>query len=97
MNVMNLSGKKLQVWHFPQFPCEPFKVDVRDEHEAIKMIKTLSDQHVWLYQNNIIPDYANAFNVVMWEDGEWAEYWNEVEQMDWDEFEAVYENELTDS
>jgi len=91
---MKLSGKRLQVWHYPQLPCEPFKVDVADEHEAIKMINTLADQHCWLFKNKMIPDYVNSFTVVMREGNEWIDYYNEEEQMEWEDFEAVYENEI---
>lgn len=94
---MQLSGKKLQVHHFPQILSVPqaFVVDVKDEYEAMKMINTLADQHCWLFKHQIIPDYSNTFSVVMWDGSEWVEYWNEAEQMNWDDMEAVYENELT--
>ncbi len=44
----------------------------------------------------MIPDYCNILNVVMWdeEEKEWMDYWNEAEQMNWEDFEAVYENEI---
>lgn len=96
---MKLSGKRLQVWHYPQLPCEPFQVDVLDEHEAIKTINTLADQHNWLFKNKFIPDFCNSFLVVMWNPchNEWIEYYNEEEQMNWEDFEAVYENEIISS
>jgi hypothetical protein len=31
----------------------------------------------------------------MWDGSKWVEYWNEDEQMNWEDFDAVYENELT--
>lgn len=92
---MKLSGKRLQVWHYPQLPCEPFKVDVKDEYEALKIIDTLADQHLWLFKNKFIPDYANAFHVMMEENGEWVDYENDGE--DWDYFEDNYENEIISS
>lgn len=91
---MKLSGKKLQVWHFPQMPCPAFTVDVKDEYEAIKMINTLADQHIWLFQNKLIPDYCNNLTVMMWEKGEWVDYYNYEEKMEWDDFETSYEDEL---
>lgn len=96
---MKLTGKRLQVWHYPQVPCEAFKVGVSDEHQAIKIINILADQHIWLFQNKIIPDYSNRFEVVMWdeEESEWVPYWNGEEQMNWEDFEAVYENEIISS
>lgn len=92
---MQLSGKRLQVWHFPQVPCPAFTVDVKDEYEAMKMINTLADQHCWLFKNKIIPDYSSNLTVVMWEDGQWVDYYNKAEDMDWDEFEEAYEDQLT--
>lgn len=93
---MNLTGKRLQVWHYPQVPCNPFQVDVKDEYEAVKIINTLADQHIWLLQNKMIPDYSNTFEVVMWDEEEqdWAVYYNETEGLDWSDFEEVYENEI---
>lgn len=91
---MKLSGKRLKIQHFPQLPCNPFEVEVKDEHEAIKMINTLADQHIWLLKNKLIPEYCNTFNVVMWEKDEWVDYWNYEEIMNWEDFEAVYENEI---
>jgi hypothetical protein len=86
---MRLVDKPLQVWHFPQVPCEAFKVDVKDEYEALKMANTLADQHIWLEANNIIPDYSNAIMVLMYEDNEWIDYYNEHESADWDEMEEI--------
>lgn len=91
---MKLSGKRLQVHHYPQVPCQPFTVDVKDEYEAMKIANTLADQHLWLLENKIIPDYVNNIEVVMWDGSEWVPYYNKEEEMDWDEFETVYENEL---
>ena len=91
---MQLIKNKLQVRHYPQVPCRPFCVDVKDEFEAKKILDTLTNQHLWLYENKIIPYYCNVIEVVMLEaeDGnsDWISYWNEKEQMDWNEFEETY-------
>lgn len=94
---MNKVNKKLQVRHFAQVPCKPFCVDVEDEIEAKKIVDVLSFQHLFLYHNRIIPDYSNVVIVVMWDenaDGEgkpgWVDYYNEAEEMEWDEFEETY-------
>ena len=57
----------------------------------------LADQHLFLLEQNIIPDYSNAISVVMWDenaDGEgnadWVDYWNDEEGMDFDEFSETY-------
>jgi hypothetical protein len=88
---------KLRVNHYAQIPCEPFSVDVKDEEQANFIVNTLANQHLFLFDNGIIPDYANAICVVMWVDdcdGEgtagWTDYWNEEEMMDFDEFVEAY-------
>jgi hypothetical protein len=88
---------KLRVLHYPQVPCEPFFVDVNDEEQALFIVKTLAAQHLFLFENNFIPDYSNMINVEMWDDdidGEghagWVDYWNEEEEMDFDEFADKY-------
>ena len=89
---MKLIGKKLQVHHYPQMPCEPFCVDVKDENEAFKIAKTLADQHLFMLGQNIIPDYSNIISVLMWDEDEkeWVDYHNEAEGMDWEEIETTY-------
>ncbi len=91
---------KLRVLHYPQIPCEPFCVDVKDEEQALFISNVLANQHLFLYSKDFIPDYSNEITVVMWEedsDGEgnpdWVDYYNEQEGMDWDEFVDTY---LTD-
>jgi len=94
---MNLVKNKLRVLHYPQIPCEPFFVDVKDEEQAYLIQETLANQHLYLFNNNIIPDYANSIDVVMWDedsDGEgtpdWVSYYNEEEGVEWDEFVEEY-------
>ena len=91
---MQLIKNKLQVRHYPQLPCRPFCVDVKNEFEAKKILDTLANQHLWLYENRIIPDYCNVIEVVMLEEedgnSDWISYWNEKEQMEWNEFEKMY-------
>jgi hypothetical protein len=81
-------NKKLRIHHYPQLPCKPFIVDVKDEKEAFLIGQTLSNQHLWLNNNNFIPDYSNAITVVQWnkENQEWEDYYNEELGMDWDEY-----------
>lgn len=88
---------KLRVLHFPQIPCKPFSVEVKDEEQAFLIQETLANQHCFLYDNNFIPDYSNIILVQMWDensDGEgtpdWIDYWNEEELMEFDEFAEMY-------
>ena len=94
---MKKVSNKLRVLHYPQIPCEPFFVDVKNEEQAFLISEALANQHLFLYDNNIIPDYSNAISVVMWDedsDGEgnadWVDYYNEEEAMEFDEFVKTY-------
>ena len=91
---------KLRVLHYPQVPCTPFFVDVNNEEQALLISETLANQHLFLYDNNFIPDYSNMISVVMWDensDGEgnpdWVDYYNEEEGMEFDEFVETYLSE----
>lgn len=86
---MQLSGKKLQVRHYAQVPCKPFIVDVKDEYDAYRILTILANQHLFLFEQNIIPDYSNAILVMMWdeEEKEWIDYFNDFEICEWQEFE----------
>lgn len=92
---MKLINNKLRVSHYPQIPCKPFSAEVRNEREAYLLYQTLANQHLFLYDNNFIPDYSNILLVEMYEDGEWVDYWNEEEGMEWDEFVGEFENRLS--
>lgn len=81
---------KIRVCHFPQVPCKPFIVEVENEREAYLVEQALANQHLWLFDNGIIPDYCNAITVEIWDENEWVDYWNESECMEWDEFEETY-------
>ena len=95
---MKTVKNKLRVLHFAQVPCKPFIVNVKDEIEAKKIFDVLAEQHLFLYKQNIIPDYSNAIVVEMWDDeldadedgSKWCNYWNEEEMMEWEEFEETY-------
>lgn len=85
---------KLRVSHFPQIPCEPFYVGVKDEEQAFLVSEALANQHLFLYDNGIIPDYNNSILVEMLDytsDGnEWVDYYNDLEGMDFEEFTEAY-------
>jgi len=82
---------KLRVCHFPQLGCDAFIVNVSDEVEAKKISDALADQHLFLYNNKIIPDYCNVIIVEMWneQDQKWEDYYNESEGMEWSEIENI--------
>lgn len=94
---MRTVKNKLRVLHYPQIPCTPFFVDVKNEEQAYLISETLANQHLFLFDNNFISDYSNIISVEMWEndcDGEgnpaWVSYYNEEEGMEWDEVVETY-------
>lgn len=92
---MELIKRKLRVCHIPQVPMKPFIVEVRDEREAYLIDNALAQQHLFLFENNVIPDYSNVIFVeYLDEDGEWCTYYNEYEFMEWDEFVEEYKEQL---
>lgn len=50
---------KFRVLHFAQIPCNPFIVEVSTREEANLIKEILANQHLFLFENKIIPDYAN--------------------------------------
>ena len=78
--------KKLRVLDYPQIPCKPFTVEVKDEEQAYLVSEALANQHLFLFENNFIPDYANIILVQMFDDGEWIDYYNYEHDMEFDEY-----------
>lgn len=96
---MQTVPNKLRVLHFPQIPCKPFTVEVKDEEQAFLISEALANQHLFLFDNNMIPGYSNVICVQMWDedsDGEgnpdWVDYYNNEEDMEFDEFCTTYLN-----
>lgn len=65
---MNTISNKLRVSHFPNIPCKPFIVEVKNEEQALLIKETLANQHLFSYKNNFIQDYSNAITVEMWDE-----------------------------
>lgn len=83
---MKRKKRLLRVCHYPQIPCDPFTVDVKDEEQAYVVEQALIHQHLFLFEHNIIPDYCNAIMIEMFDDGEWVDYFNDELDMDWDQY-----------
>jgi len=98
---MKTVTNKLRVVHIPQIPMKGFEVDVKNEREAYLIEQTLTNQHIFLLEENVIPDFSNVVCVEMWDedsDGEgtpgWIDYWNEEESMEWYELIDCYKEVL---
>jgi len=83
---------QLRVSHFAQIPCQPFTVEVESEEQAYFVSELLANQHLFLFENNIIGDYSNVISIDMWDESEqeWTDYYNEEESMDFEEFSETY-------
>lgn len=76
--------KKLRVSHFPQVPCKPFVVEVKDLEEAKKVSDVLANYDLFQFHNNIKGDYANATVVEEYDEteGEWISWSDEKTGID---------------
>lgn len=83
----------MRLVHMAQVPCNGFNIEVRDEEEAYKVSNILAQQHLFLLNENIIPDFSNVMFVEMWDKDteDWEEYYNEEEDLSWEEVERQFE------
>lgn len=72
---MTIQGS-LRVWWIPQVGMdgEPFRVDVADTDEAIKVMDLLGQYDAYQFESNIKPDYCNVGGLEVFEDGEWIDW-----------------------
>lgn len=85
-------GHSLRICHYAQVPCKPFIVEnIKDEFDAIRIVNILSYQHLFLFKEKIISDYSNMIMVDMKVEEAWESYWNDFENMDWNDFKTFYE------
>lgn len=68
---------QLRVWHIPQAPGKPFEIDVQTPQEAKRIIDMLAAYDLFQFKNRIKPDYTNASGLLVFEDGEWVEWYDE--------------------
>ncbi len=64
----------LRVWHIPQVPGKPFRVDVATPREGALLLRALADYDLFQFKSRIRPDYCNAQGLEVFEDGEWCEW-----------------------
>lgn len=76
--------RRFRVWHIPQVPGKPFRVELKAMRngpamirEAGRLIQLLADYDLFQYENRIKPDYASASGLEVFEGGEWIEWENE--------------------
>ena len=66
----------LRVWHIPQVPMKPFRIDVIDVRQAADVLHTLWNYDRFQYENRIKPDYSSASGLEVY-DPEDPEGWGE--------------------
>jgi hypothetical protein len=81
---------RFKIYHYPQVPCKPFKVEVDSIEKAMLLEKVLAEQHLFLLKENIIPDYCNVITVQMWneEEQDWCDY--DTDGNDWETIQELY-------
>ena len=75
----------LRVWWIPQVPGKRFEVPVKLLSEAVLLLRTLADYDSFQFKNRIKPDYCNAGGLIIFEDGEWVDWYdadgNDIDDM----------------
>jgi hypothetical protein len=89
---------KMRVWHIPQIPGKAFKVNVKDEVEARKIIDILSMYDQFQFQERIKGDFSNICGVEVFNNKskEWEDYENNTENKDGISFDDYCEGNNVD-
>ena len=67
----------LRVAYIPQVPGKAFTKSVKNVGEALLIADTLLAFSEFEYKNNIKPDYSDALDLEIFEDGEWCTYYDD--------------------
>jgi hypothetical protein len=76
----------LEVWWIPQIPGTSFRVPVKDVPQAAFVLDILAQYDAFQYQQHVKPDYCNAGGLLIWEGGEWTEWYDPQTDQDIDEW-----------
>lgn len=89
---MNLIDKPIRIKHYPKLGTTliPFIVNVANEREALLIRNALANQHLYLFDNHLIEDYSNVILVEMFENGQWEDYYNNEENLDFDAYVEIH-------
>lgn len=96
---MNQTHKKYRLSHYPQIPCKPFTIESDDLGYLVKLKDVIAQQHLFLYENKVIPDYTNSITIdeLIPEEYRTEEYGDELYwNIDEDEIEELLENGTTE-
>lgn len=68
----------MKVWWMPQVPMKAFEVPVTSVEEAAKVLNLLADYDAFQFENRVKPDYCNSGGLIVLEDGEWVDWYDEA-------------------
>jgi hypothetical protein len=68
----------LKLWWIPQVPMKAFEVEISTLAEGAKLLDVLASYDAFQFENNIKPDYCNSGGIIMLEDGEWVDWYDEA-------------------
>lgn len=86
-----MDRKETRVWHIPQVPGNPFHVPVQSLGEAVLVLDALAAYDKFQLDNNIKGDYCNVQGLEVLEDGEWVEWYDDINGKDIGEYMAYAE------
>lgn len=75
---------RLRVAHYPQIPCKPFHVDVKDLEDASRIRNLLANHDLFQFHENIKPDNCSVILLEQWdeEEGDWVDWYDEETGID---------------
>lgn len=83
----------LRVWWVPQIPMKHFERDVRDLEQAKFLLETLADYDLFQFENRVKGDYCNTGGLVIFEYGEWLDWYDPDTDDDFDTWMAARQTE----
>lgn len=83
---MNDIEGSLKVWWVPQIPMKAFEAPVASLEEAIRVLDTLANYDIFQFENKVKPDYCNVGGLLIFEEGEWINWYDPETYQDIDEY-----------
>lgn len=80
--------KQLRLVHYPQIPCEGFKVPVKSVEEACKIAEVLAGYDLFQLEKNIKPDYNNMTVLEEFDEDsyEWIDWYDDETGLSFSEY-----------
>lgn len=68
----------LKVWWVPHIPMKAFEVEVESVEQGAFLLDVLAHYDLFQYENKVKPDYCNIGGLVMLDDGEWVDWFDDA-------------------